>query len=1711
MKRSAAAFRLAFLVSMVLGGVMPISALSPAPVFAASPATDWPTYLHDTSRTAASTETILTTAAAPNLRPLWTYKTGAMIAASATVVGGIAYVGSWDGYEYALNAATGTLIWKTYLGLTVVPACSPPQLGVSSVPAVVNGVVYVGGGDSNWYALDAATGAVLWSVPTGDNSPTGGHYNWSSPLIVGNSAYIGIASVGDCPLVAGQMLRVDLTTHAVVASVSFVPIGQVGGGLWSSPSYDAATNTVYATLGNRNNLTQTIAESMIALDGTTLAIKSNWQIPVSAASSDSDWGDSAILFTDGNNRAMVAGTDKNGFLYAFDRSNLALGPIWSEQVAVGGICPECGDGSVSSMAFANGLLYVGGGNTTINGIGYQGSVRALNPTTGAVVWARGLASPVIPGLAYDNGMIFAASGSRLEVLDASSGARLFSYDTGTVIYSPPSISGGIVYIGSGNGNEFAFAPVTPPTPAPDANCPTGLVCQDIGSPTPSGSETVTSGSWAISAGGSGVGGSSDGLRLMSQTWTGDVQVQARVVAQSVVGTGTESGLMARQAADPNSPFYAVSVAGGNSLAVQYRTAFGGAVTTVKRASGAPPSHLEIVRSGDSFRAASSPDGVTYTLIPGTSVTDVMPDAVLVGLFATSGTNGTAGASTIDSVVLGALGAPPSLPSTPSACPSGWSCNDVGNPVSVGDQSVSAGTWTIKGAGVASGNNAYTDQFHLVWQAIAGDATLSARVATQATTSASAQAGLVFRADGLSAGAVSYGAFLTPTNGIEVVNRTSSGLRTLLVTTAAGAAPAYLEITRYGNTYTTFTSPDGVTWTAIIGSSVTFGAGGPMVAGIAVNSNSGAALATDTFDTVSLTGSATPPPSLCPTGWTCQDVGYPQPGAGSQYVAGSTLSVDAGGGDIWGVYDSFRLLSQPLAADGTVSVHVDSQTNTSTWAKAGVMIRATNDPASPYFAAFITPGNGVAVQWRGAQGGNSSQVAVAGVAPTWLQVTRSGNTFTAYTSVDGVAWTAIPGASVGLTMTGSLLAGLAVTSHNASQMGAATFDSIVLTNVSTPPPGACPTGWTCADIGNVGVAGGQALTTGTWTVQGAGGDIWGVADSFHYVWQSLATDGGVSARAISQTNTSAWAKAGVMLRATTDPGSPYYAAFLTPGNGVAVQWRSAQAGASSQALVAGTPPLYLKVARAGGSYSAYTSPDGTTWTLVAGSTVNLGLTGTVLAGMAVTSHTWAVLSTATFDTVVFAQLPPPWLDTDIGAPAMAGSAGSNAGVFSINAGGSDVYGTADQLNLAYQPTSGDTTLSARVATQTNTSSWARAGVMLRATTDPGSPYYAAFVTPGNGVAVQWRKTQAASTSQLKTTGTVPIYLKVARSGNTFTAYTSADGVTWTAVPSSSVTFTMPGSLMAGLAASSHSSSKLGAATFDTVSVGAAAPPPPNDFSIAATPASLSVVVGNAGTSSVGTTLVSGSAETIALSAAGLPTGVTAGFSPTSVTTAGSATLTLTVGTSAKPGTYPITITGTAPSATHATTLTLTVAASPPPLPSPWADTDVGSPLIAGSASYSGGVFTVNGSGADIFGTSDQFNYVYQPTTGNGTIIARVTSLTNTSSNAKAGVIWKASTTTGSPYILIAAAPSGLVKVQYNFNGSIAEATYTYPNLWMKLVRSGTNFSAYLSPDGVTWTPALVNKSLPTITTSATVGIFECSHSTSKLGTATFDNVSFTPGP
>jgi hypothetical protein len=309
-----------------------------------------------------------------------------------------------------------------------------------------------------------------------------------------------------------------------------------------------------------------------------------------------------------------------------------------------------------------------------------------------------------------------------------------------------------------------------------------------------------------------------------------------------------------------------------------------------------------------------------------------------------------------------------------------------------------------------------------------------------------------------------------------------------------------------------------------------------------------------------------------------------------------------------------------------------------------MIRSTNDPGSPYYGVLITPGNGIAVQWRAIQGGTSSNLLVPGVVPAYLMVgryTTSGTNpqtyYTAYESADGKTWTPIAGSTKILSLTGPALAGFAITSHLQGTASAVTLNTVAVTPGELQPPGVCPSAWSCADIGSVApAAGGQDFSGSMPTVTGGGGDIWGTSDSFHYVWQPLVANGTVSAQVVSQTNTSVWAKGGLMIRATTDPGSPYYAVFVTPGNGIVVQWRTAQSGTSSQVSIAGTVPVYLQIIRSGTTFSAATSTDGVTWTAIPKSSVSLAnLAGSLLAGLAVTSHNAGALSTVTYSSVTVA--------------------------------------------------------------------------------------------------------------------------------------------------------------------------------------------------------------------------------------------------------------------------------------------------------------------------------------------------------------------------------------------------------------------------------------------------------------------------------------------
>src|SRR5262249_21274048 len=155
-------------------------------------------------------------------------------------------------------------------------------------------------------------------------------------------------------------------------------------------------------------------------------------------------------------------------------------------------------------------------------------------------------------------------------------------------------------------------------------------------------------------------------------------------------------------------------------------------------------------------------------------------------------------------------------------------------------------------------------------------------------------------------------------------------------------------------------------------------------------------------------------------------------------------------------------------------------------------RGSADPGAAFYAAYVTPGNGIEVQYRDTNGGIAAQQAnPSGATPAYLEGARSGTSFTAYTSANRSSSAPVPGSTVSLpNLSGTIAAGLAVTSHNAGSVGSATFTGVAVANTAPTPPNLCPTGWACEDVGFPTPAGSQTLSNGTWTVQAGGGDMWG---------------------------------------------------------------------------------------------------------------------------------------------------------------------------------------------------------------------------------------------------------------------------------------------------------------------------------------------------------------------------------------------------------------------------------------------------------------------------------------------------------------------------------------------------------------------------------------------------------------------------------------------
>jgi uncharacterized protein (TIGR03437 family) len=413
-------------------------------------------YLGDLSHTSYTRDVQLNNRNAAQIQALWKTSLGSTLSTGVTVSDGSLYFGAWDGNFYSVNAATGQVAWKQYLGVSpdpLDPVCQP-GIGISGQAVVSGGKVYVPGGDSAIYALDASTGAILWRTPLAD--PQSGSQLWASLMLSGNALYAGIASLGDCPLVRGGLARISLDKPDAPLIRYFVPDGSVGAGLWTTPAIDETTQMIYVTTGNadaQDPSTGDWGSAMLALEAATLSVKGSFFLPIVPGDVDVDFGSSPTLFQTPDGSQLAAATGKDGVMYVVHRPG--MGSAWKVKVATDCIAPELGCGSISTPAFDGRTIFVGAGQSDQAGAA-PGTVYAVDPASRSVVWTYPAKGVVLAPVTVSPTLVLAPTADGLAILDSNTGAELWNDATHQPMYGQAAFANGTIYATYVNGDLIAW-------------------------------------------------------------------------------------------------------------------------------------------------------------------------------------------------------------------------------------------------------------------------------------------------------------------------------------------------------------------------------------------------------------------------------------------------------------------------------------------------------------------------------------------------------------------------------------------------------------------------------------------------------------------------------------------------------------------------------------------------------------------------------------------------------------------------------------------------------------------------------------------------------------------------------------------------------------------------------------------------------------------------------------------------------------------------------------------------------------------------------------------------------------------------------------------------------------------------------------------------------------------------------------------------------
>jgi outer membrane protein assembly factor BamB len=443
---------IAILASVAMTAVaLPASAVTP---------TDWAGYLNGAAHSSFNAaDTAITPSTVPALVQAWHWKgdpatisgqPGPALFSSPTVADGAVYIGANTGWFYKLDEATGAVLAKVFLGYQ--PKLTCPARGFVSTATVAvdpsdgQDTVYVGAPDGYLYALRAADLTVKWRSPVDIPSQTvSDYFMWSSPTVANGKIYIGSASHCDKPLTRGDLVAFDQATGLELARFFTVPAGFLGGGIWSSVAVDSS-GYVYASTGTQPAGTNQrfYSVSIVKLDPNTLQPLASFTVPNSQLFGDGDFGGSPVIFG-----PYVGACNKNGIFYALDQATMTV--VWEKQI--GAKSSSASPAQCSAAPVYDGTsLYMAGDPTTIGGVAYRGSIRRLDPSTGATLWETGLPNSVLGSPTMNGGGViavgtydFTGTPNAVYLIDASTGAILRTLTTGGYNFAQSVFADGMVF------------------------------------------------------------------------------------------------------------------------------------------------------------------------------------------------------------------------------------------------------------------------------------------------------------------------------------------------------------------------------------------------------------------------------------------------------------------------------------------------------------------------------------------------------------------------------------------------------------------------------------------------------------------------------------------------------------------------------------------------------------------------------------------------------------------------------------------------------------------------------------------------------------------------------------------------------------------------------------------------------------------------------------------------------------------------------------------------------------------------------------------------------------------------------------------------------------------------------------------------------------------------------------------------------------------